>query len=793
MNDIIMELPVIALRGLSILPNMIVHFEVSRSKSKLAIEAAMLKDQNIFLLTQRDPDEENPQKDDLYEFGTVAKIKQIVKLSKDSLRIMVEGVYRAHLDNLIMTEPMLKAEVTVYDKVICEIDEVQQAGYVRYLHELLENYAMQNKNFSNELVRQLLEEEDLLKLVDQLCTNIPMDYKQRQVCLEAIDLQMRFEQLAQFMNKEIEMIQITREIQAKVKERVDKNQREYILREQLKVIKEELGEDSNQTDADQFEAQLQLLEASDEVKEKIHKEIERFRNSANMASENGVIRGYVETLLAMPWDKKDEEKVSLKVAQKVLDEDHYGLEKVKERILEYLSVRLLTGKGESPILCLVGPPGTGKSSIARSVARALDKKYVRISLGGVRDEAEIRGHRKTYVGAMPGRIAAALKNAGVKNPVMLLDEVDKASNDHKGDVFSALLEVLDSEQNSKFRDNYIELPVDLSEVLFIATANTLSTIPRPLLDRMEVIEVNSYTENEKMHIAKEHLIPKQIKIHGLKKSQISITDKALDKIIVNYTREAGVRNLERRIGDICRKAAREIVEEDKKNVKIGIKTLEKYLGKEKYIFDEANTKDEIGIVRGLAWTSVGGDTLSVEVNVLPGKGKFELTGQLGDVMKESAHAGISFIRSMSSEYFIPEDFIDTHDIHIHIPEGAVPKDGPSAGVTMATAMISAITGVKVKASVAMTGEITLRGRVLPIGGLKEKLLAAKVAKIKTVVVPEKNRRDVEEMEKEIYQGMDIVYAYTMDDVLKTALVHMPQKPEKEAETQTVASQETECE
>ena len=791
MNDIIMELPVIALRGLSILPNMIVHFEVSRSKSKLAIEAAMLKDQNIFLLTQRDPDEENPQKDDLYEFGTVAKIKQIVKLSKDSLRIMVEGVYRAHLDNLIMTEPMLKAEVTVYDKVICDIDEVQQAGYVRYLHELLENYAMQNKNFSNELVRQLLEEEDLLKLVDQLCTNIPMDYKQRQVCLEAIDLQMRFEQLAQFMNKEIEMIQITREIQAKVKERVDKNQREYILREQLKVIKEELGEDSNQTDADQFEAQLQLLEASDEVKEKIHKEIERFRNSANMASENGVIRGYVETLLAMPWDKKDEEKVSLKAAQKVLDEDHYGLEKVKERILEYLSVCLLTGKGESPILCLVGPPGTGKSSIARSVARALDKKYVRISLGGVRDEAEIRGHRKTYVGAMPGRIASALKNAGVKNPVMLLDEVDKASNDHKGDVFSALLEVLDSEQNSKFRDNYIELPVDLSEVLFIATANTLSTIPRPLLDRMEVIEVNSYTENEKMHIAKEHLIPKQIKIHGLKKSQISITDKALDKIIVNYTREAGVRNLERRIGDICRKAAREIVEEDKKNVKIGIKTLEKYLGKEKYIFDEANTKDEIGIVRGLAWTSVGCDTLSVEVNVLPGKGKFELTGQLGDVMKESAHAGISFIRSMSSEYFIPEDFIDTHDIHIHIPEGAVPKDGPSAGVTMATAMISAITGVKVKASVAMTGEITLRGRVLPIGGLKEKLLAAKVAKIKTVVVPEKNRRDVEEMEKEIYQGMDIVYAYTMDDVLKTALVHMPQKPEED--TQTVASQETECE
>ena len=791
MNDIIMDLPVIALRGLSILPNMIVHFEVSRNKSKMAIESAMLKDQNIFLLTQRDTEVEDPNQEDLYEFGTVAKIKQIVKLPKDSLRVMVEGTYRGHLNNLIMTEPMLKAEVTVYDKTICEINETQLPGYVRYLHEVLENYAVQNPNFSAELVRQLLEEEDLIKLVDHLCTNLPMDYKQRQICLEAVDLEMRYEKLVQFMNREIEMIQVTREIQAKVKERVDKNQREYILREQMKVIKEELGEDSTQNDADQFEAQLKELEASDEVKEKIFKEIQRFRNSNNMASEAGVIRGYVETLLAMPWDKRDEEKTSLKNAQKVLDEDHYGLTKVKERILEYLSVRLLTGKGETPIVCLVGPPGTGKSSIARSVARALDKKYVRISLGGVRDEAEIRGHRKTYVGAMPGRIASALKNAGVKNPVMLLDEVDKASNDYKGDVFSALLEVLDSEQNSKFRDNYIELPVDLSEVLFIATANTLSTIPRPLLDRMEIIEVNSYTENEKMHIAKEHLIPKQIKIHGLKKSQISITENALEKIIVHYTLEAGVRNLERRIGDICRKAAREIVEEDKKTIKIGVKTLEKYLGKEKYTFDEANSKDEVGIVRGLAWTSVGGDTLSVEVNVLPGKGKFELTGQLGDVMKESAHAGISFIRSMSDAYFIPEDFIDTHDIHIHIPEGAVPKDGPSAGVTMATAMLSAITGIEVKASVAMTGEITLRGRVLPIGGLKEKLLAAKVAKIKTVVVPAKNRKDIDEMEPEIYEGMEIVYAETMDDVLKTALVHMPEKPEMETEPEGADEAETE--
>ncbi|WP_418746167.1 endopeptidase La [Frisingicoccus sp.] len=794
MNDICLELPVIALRGMTILPNMIVHFEVSRNKSRMAIEAAMLGDQNIFLLTQRDVEVEDPGKEDLYEFGTIAKIKQIVKLSNDSLRVMVEGTYRGHLDNLMMTEPMLKAEVTVFDKTICEMDDVQMAGCVRYLHELLENYSMQNPNFSGELVRQLLEEENLLKLVDQLCTNLPMEYKQRQKCLETVDLQMRFEVLAQFMTKEIEMIQITREIQAKVKERVDKNQREYILREQMKVIREELGEDNTQSDAEQFEAQLKELEASDEVKEKIQKEIDRFRSSANMASENGVIRGYVETLLSMPWDKRNEEKVSLKQAEKILQEDHYGLEKVKERILEYLSVRLLTGKGESPILCLVGPPGTGKSSIAKSVARALDKKYVRISLGGVRDEAEIRGHRKTYVGAMPGRIASALKNAGVKNPVMLLDEVDKASNDYKGDVFSALLEVLDSEQNSKFRDNYIELPVDLSEVLFIATANTLSTIPRPLLDRMEVIEVNSYTENEKMHIAKEHLIPKQIKIHGLKKSQVSITDKALEKIIVHYTREAGVRNLERRIGDICRKSAREIVEENKKNVKVGVKTLSKYLGKERFSFDEANSRDEIGIVRGLAWTSVGGDTLSVEVNVLPGSGKFELTGQLGDVMKESARAGISFIRSMSDAFFIPKDFFEKNDIHIHIPEGAVPKDGPSAGVTMATAMISAITEIPVKASVAMTGEITLRGRVLPIGGLKEKLLAAKVAKIKTVVVPVKNRKDVEEMESEIYEGMEIVYAEGMDEVLKTALVHMPEKPKAgtEAPSEAAASEEPEA-
>ncbi len=781
MNDIRLNLPAVALRGLTILPNMIVHFEVNRQRSQNAINQAMLKDQNIMLIAQKDPEVENPTKDDLYEFGTVAKIKQIVKIQNGTLRVMVEGTYRAHLDEVISIDPMIETEVTVYDKTINDIPELTQAGYVRFLHEQLQGYAAQSPNFSAELVRQLMEENSLMKLVDQLCTNLPMDYKQRQLCLEAVDLEMRFNVLAEFLSKEIEMIQISREIQAKVKERVDKNQREYILREQIKAIKEELGEDNNDSDAEQFEADLAALECSDEVREKIKKEIDRFRNTTSVASENAVIRGYIETLLAMPWDKRDEEKSTMKGAKAVLDEDHYGLNDVKERILEYLAVRLLTGKGESPILCLVGPPGTGKSSIAKSVARALDKRFVRISLGGVRDEAEIRGHRKTYVGAMPGRIAGALKTAGVKNPVMLLDEVDKASNDYKGDVFSALLEVLDGEQNDRFRDNYIELPVDLSEVLFIATANSLSTIPRPLLDRMEVIEVSSYTENEKMHIAKEHLIPKQIKIHGLKKSQLSITDKALEKIIMNYTRESGVRNLERRIGDICRKAARSIVEEDKKSVKVGFKTLEKYLGKERYTFDEANLKDDVGIVRGLAWTSVGGVTLSVEVNVLPGHGKFELTGKLGEVMKESARAAISYIRSVSGDYGIPDDFFEKHDIHIHIPEGAVPKDGPSAGVTMATAMISAVTNIPVKASVAMTGEITLRGRVLPIGGLKEKLLAARVAKIKTVCVPEKNRKDVAEIDEEIYQGMQIVFAETMADILPVALVHMPdvqEVPEK---------------
>lgn len=769
MSEINITLPIIALRGMTILPDMIIHFDVNRQKSILALEAAMVEEQNILLLGQQDPEVDVPGQADLYTMGTVAKIKQLVKLPQDTVRVLVEGKFRGRLDMLIKEEPFLAGEVTLFEDH-CELDEIKEASMLRYLKNLLNVYASMNNQLSAELVRKLELEEDAVKLMNQLCINIPMEYQDRQKLLEALDVEERFETLITLMSREIDIIRINKEIQAKVKERVDKSQREYVLREQLRVIREELGENNTVSEAEEFEAALKKLRADKAVKEKIAKEIERFKATGNNPSENGVLRGYIETLLEMPWNKAGKDNKDIDKAEAVLRNDHYGLEKVKERILEYLAVRQLAKKGDAPILCLVGPPGTGKTSIGRSVARALNKQYVRLSLGGVHDEAEIRGHRKTYVGAMPGRIATALKSAGVNNPVMLLDEVDKVGNDYKGDPFAALLEVLDSEQNNKFRDNYLEIPIDLSNVLFIATANTVSTIPRPLLDRMEVIEIGSYTENEKMHIAKDHLIPKQMERHGFEKNQISISDKALEKIIMSYTREAGVRNLERRIGDICRKCAKEVLSRGKKNVKITEKNLEKYLGKPKFTFDMANKKDEIGVVRGLAWTSVGGDTLSVEVNVLPGTGKFELTGQLGDVMKESARAGISYIRSMISEYGIDKDFFENNDIHIHIPEGAVPKDGPSAGITMATAMISAIIRRPIRADVAMTGEITLRGRVLPIGGLKEKVLAAKIAKIKTVLVPEANRQDIGELDSEITNGIEIRFVSQMEDVLKLALV-----------------------
>ena len=772
MSEIRYTLPVMALRGLTVLPEMIIHFDVTRKKSIAALEAAMTEQQNIFLVTQRDIDVEEPGEDDVYKYGTIAMIKQIVKMPKtNTVRVLVEGKFRARVEAYLQMDPYVIGEVMILEDDE-NVDMLQEEAMVHYLLGLLDTYSANNKQISAEFVKKLQKEKNIKKLVNQLCSEIPMDYEERQKFLETDNIHQRFDLLAAQLNKDIEILKITRDIQEKVRQRVDKNQKDYILREQIRVIREELGENNTQTEAEEFEEQLKKLKASKAVKEKIQKEIDRFKASAGNSSETGMVRGYIETVLDLPWDKMSKDNKDIDKAERVLKEDHYGLTKVKERIIEYLSVRLLTNKGDAPILCLVGPPGTGKTSIAKSVARALNKEYVRISLGGVHDEAEIRGHRKTYIGAMPGRIVMALKQAKVKNPVILFDEVDKIGSDYKGDPFAALLEVLDSEQNSHFRDNYVEIPVDLSEVLFIATANSVSTIPRPLLDRMEMIEINSYTENEKMHIAKKHLLPKQLERNGLTKKQLSISDKAMEKLILSYTREAGVRNLERRIGDLCRKAARIVLSKDgKNNVKVTEKNIEKFLGKPRYTYDSANEKPEIGIVRGLAWTSVGGDTLSIEVNVLPGKGHFELTGQLGDVMKESAKAGISYVRSMISKYNVEKEFFENHDIHIHIPEGAVPKDGPSAGITMATAVFSAITEIPVRSDVAMTGEITLRGRVLPIGGLKEKILAAKLAKIQTVIVPKKNEKDIDELEKEITEGIEIVFAETMEDVLKTALCH----------------------
>lgn len=771
MNREIKSLPAVALRGMTIMPEMVVHFDVSREKSVAAIQEAMAGDQKIFLVAQKSIETDDPAQEDVYEVGTVGTIKQIMKLPKHIVRVLVSGETRGVLRNFEQEAPYLRAEVEVIDESELSIpDDLNGEAMARGLKDTFLEYAARNGKMSKESVAEILEIKDLKKLVDEIAANTPFYYVDQQEILSKIEFGERYETLAFKLVNEVQIMDIKEELQQKVKERVDKHQKEYILREQLKLIREELGDDSTLSDAEEFEKAAVNLKAPKEVKEKLKKEIRRFKSSLNSPAESGVIRTYIETLLEMPWDKAGKDNQDIKYAETVLEEDHYGLEQVKERILEFLAVRSLTKKGESPILCLVGPPGTGKTSIARSLAKALKKQYVRISLGGVRDEAEIRGHRKTYVGAMPGRIANGIRQAGVKNPLMLLDEIDKVSTDYKGDTFSALLEVLDSEQNYKFRDHYLEVPLDLSEVLFIATANSLQTIPRPLLDRMEVIEVTSYTENEKLHIATEHLIPKQLEKNGLKKEQLKISKNAVWKIASNYTKEAGVRQLEREIGNICRKAAKEILTTGKKSVTITEKNLFKYLGKEKFTYQMANAADEIGIVRGLAWTSVGGDTLQIEVNVMPGKGEIMLTGQLGDVMKESARTGISYIRSVSSKYQIAEDFFEKHDIHVHIPEGAVPKDGPSAGITMATAMLSAITGQKVHADIAMTGEVTLRGRVLPIGGLKEKLLAAKNAGIKTVLVPKKNVPDVEELSQEITKGLEILPVEHMEEVLRAAFV-----------------------
>ena len=741
------------------MPEMIVHFDVSRERSIAAIQQAMVEEQEIFLVAQKSIETENPGQDDVYETGTVASVKQLIKLSKKVVRVLVEGKNRAVLKKIEETDPYLRAEVEVLEEQEITIpDDLNAEAMMRGLKEIITEYAAKNGKISKESVAEILDITDLKRLVNEVAANIPLKYKDQQELLEELDFWSRYEKLSLKLVNEMQIMEIKEELQRKVKNKVDKHQKEYLLREQLKVIREELGEDTTFSDADEFEEACSKLDAPEEVKEKLHKEIGRFKNTIGSQAENGVIRTYIETILEMPWNKRAEDNTDINYAKEVLEADHYGLEQVKERILEFLAVRTLTQKGESPILCLVGPPGTGKTSIAKSLARSLKKPFVRISLGGVRDEAEIRGHRKTYVGAMPGRIANGIRTAGVKNPVLLLDEIDKVSTDYKGDTFSALLEVLDSEQNSKFRDHYLEVPLDLSEVTFITTANTLQTIPRPLLDRMEIIEISSYTENEKLHIAMEHLIPKQLEKHGITNEQLSFSKKAIWKIAHNYTKEAGVRQLEREIGNICRKAAKELLTTEKEKITVTDRNLHKFLGKEKYSYQMANAAPEVGIVRGLAWTSV-----------MPGKGEIMLTGQLGDVMKESARAGISYIRSVSKKYAIAEDFFEKHDIHVHIPEGAVPKDGPSAGITMATAMLSAVTGKKVRADLAMTGEITLRGRVLPIGGLKEKLLAAKNAGIQTVLIPKENTADVEELSSEITKGLEIIPVETMEEVLKKSL------------------------
>lgn len=769
MRETALTLPAVALRGMTILPGMIAHFDISRDRSMRAVEAAMAMNQCIFLVTQIDVEQEDPTTEGLYGIGTVAEVRQVIKLQNDIVRILVEGTNRAKVCGYTDRTEYIEAELIAYGSEAEETPMQQEAqAMVMSVQETFAKYARIHGKIGQDVLQQVKRTWVLSRILDYVGNNLPVRYSEKQKILEAISLTERYEVLLGMLLREIEVLAIKNEFQQKVKERVEKHQKEYVLREQMALIREELGETNTDSDAEGYEKRLEELVCSKEVRERIQKEIRRFRGIAANSSESTVSRGYIETLLEMPWDKMSTDNKDLNHAQEILDEDHYGLEKVKERVLQFLAVRNLTSKGESPIICLVGPPGTGKTSIARSVARALDKKYVRVCLGGVRDEAEIRGHRRTYIGAMPGRIAAGLRMAGVKNPLMLLDEIDKVSSDYKGDTSSALLEVLDGEQNNRFRDHYIELPVDLSEVLFIATANSAQSIPKPLLDRMEIIEVSSYTENEKFHIAKEHLMDKELEKNGLKTSQLAVSDKAMQDIIHFYTREAGVRELERQLGVICRKAAKKIYQNEEQKIRVSRNNLEDYLGKRKYRQDKKNKKNDVGIVRGLAWTSVGGVTLEIEVNVMPGKGELLLTGKLGDVMKESAHAGISYIRSISEAYDIPVDYFKEHDIHIHIPEGAVPKDGPSAGITMALAMLSAVTNKPVRADIAMTGEITLRGRVLPIGGLKEKLLAAKNAGMKTVCIPKENEKDLSEISEEITEGMEILLVEHMDQVTKAA-------------------------
>lgn len=774
----IMILPAIALRSMTVLPDMVIHFDISRKKSIKALEKALSSEnQKIFLTSQKDPECAEPGAEDVYMAGTVSVVKQVMKLQEGVYRIQVEGRRKAVAQYIGDTQDGMLANVEVMDTWIEPVSDSMSRAMITGLMEAVKQVCALNPNLNKDAVRKWFDEGSADAIMRKIITDYPMSYQNKQHFLEMDDCEEVYQDLMKYILEEINILQIKNELGSKVREKVEKNQKEYVLREELKVLNQELDLDDQISDADEYTKHLEKLVASDEVKQSIAKEIKRFRTVTQGSSEANVERGYIETLLSLPWDKCSEDNKDIENAKRILDRDHYGMTKIKERILEALTVRHVTDSSDAPVICLVGPPGTGKTSIAKSVAEALDRQYVRVCLGGVRDEAEIRGHRKTYVGAMPGRIIDGIKKAGVKNPLMLLDEIDKVSNDYRSDTASALLEVLDTEQNKRFIDHYVELPTDLSQVMFIATANDLSGISRPLLDRMEIIEVNSYTKIEKMHIAKEHLIDKQIKKNGLTADDISFTDAAVSLIIDGYTKEAGVRNLERRIAEVCRKVVRQLYDDGRikhgaKKISVTGRNLHDYLGKEKYHQDKIGKTNDIGIVRGLAWTAAGGDTLQIEVNTMPGKEPLILTGNMGDVMKESARIALTYVQSVvcKAPYGVDKTFFEKNTIHIHIPEGAVPKDGPSAGVTMSTAILSAVTGRKVRSDVAMTGEVTLRGKVLPIGGLKEKLLAAKNAGVKLVVVPDTNRPDVEELDKAITDGLEIVYAKDMKKVLEYALV-----------------------
>ena len=774
MEELRDTLPAVTLRDLTILPGMVIHFDLSRSSAAASVEQAMLGDQRLFVVTQKDPKEEICAREGVYDVGTVTLIRQVSKLPGQILRVLVEGISRASVHELSQTENGIVTSVSYEKDDKSDISEKDEEAMTRMVKESLDAYSACFPKVGKAVLDQVEEGMELGKLLDSVTINMPLALRDKQRLLGAVSVRERFNILTGILMREVEIIRIKNDLAKDIRKRIDKNQRDYILREQMQYIKEELGDNNTDTDVEQFLSEVEKLKARQEVKDKIRKEITRYKNVSGSSSESAVERAYIETLLELPWDKRSKDSKDLDGAEKILNEQHYGLEKVKERMLEFLAVRMLTGSAVSQIICLVGPPGTGKTSVAKSVAEALKKQYVRICLGGVRDEAEIRGHRKTYVGAMPGRVVTALKQVGVKNPLMLLDEIDKLGSDYKGDPASALWEVLDGEQNHAFRDHYVEIPIDLSEVLFIATANSRDGIPRPLLDRMEIIEINSYTANEKFHIAREHLMAKALKKNGIRKEEITFSDEAIRDIVRFYTREAGVRGLERQIGAVCRKEAKEILARRKEKVTKEIivtpENLEHYLGKPKYRQDKVNEKPAVGIVRGLAWTSVGGDTLEIEVNVMPGEGKIDLTGQMGDVMKESARTALSYVRSVSGHYKVADTFYKKKDFHIHIPEGAVPKDGPSAGITMATAILSAVTQIPVRADLAMTGEVTLRGRVLPIGGLKEKILAAKMAEVKTVLVPRENEKDIEEISEEIKEGLEIFFVETMEEVAQHALL-----------------------